>query len=103
LLYIDYTWEFLIFKLNQTIKSDFNTYQKRKFETKCDKCGQKATVPFKPIFGRKVFCKDCYSKQQSHNPREATNHSFNTNIAWARRTKKFSGRREKKPTSIFHK
>ena len=96
--------KFLIFKFNQTIKSDFNTIQKRKFEAKCDECGQKAIVPFKPTARRKVFCKDCYSKQQSNNPRNYhTKHSFNTNIAWARRTKTFSGRKEKKPTSIFHK
>ena len=31
----------------------------------CDACKQDCEVPFKPIPGRKVFCKECYAKQKN--------------------------------------
>ncbi|TRO48535.1 hypothetical protein E2P47_02780 [Candidatus Bathyarchaeota archaeon] len=83
------------------MKSDFKTNKKKGFETKCDECGQKAIVPFKPISGRKVYCKDCFSKKQSYNSTQSINYVFNSNFAWARRGKKFSGKRDRKPRSIF--
>jgi CxxC-x17-CxxC domain-containing protein len=30
----------------------------------CSECGQEAEVPFKPIEGRPVYCKDCFAKKK---------------------------------------
>ncbi|MFH2106195.1 MAG: CxxC-x17-CxxC domain-containing protein [Candidatus Micrarchaeota archaeon] len=30
----------------------------------CSDCGQACQVPFKPIDGRPVYCKDCYPKHK---------------------------------------
>ena len=32
--------------------------------TTCTECGQKTEVPFKPMEGSRVFCRDCYSKKR---------------------------------------
>lgn len=29
----------------------------------CSKCGVQTEVPFKPIEGREVFCRDCFKKE----------------------------------------
>lgn len=30
----------------------------------CSDCGQETEVPFKPIEGRPVYCRDCYQKHK---------------------------------------
>lgn len=30
----------------------------------CSECGNECDVPFKPIEGKPVFCKDCYAKKK---------------------------------------
>ena len=30
----------------------------------CAECGKECEVPFKPIEGKPVFCKDCYMKKK---------------------------------------
>jgi CxxC-x17-CxxC domain-containing protein len=30
----------------------------------CSACGKETEVPFKPIEGRPVYCRDCYMKQK---------------------------------------
>lgn len=30
----------------------------------CDSCGAAAEVPFTPVSGKPVFCRDCYSQRQ---------------------------------------
>jgi len=30
----------------------------------CSDCGAETEVPFKPIEGRPVYCKDCYAKRR---------------------------------------
>jgi CxxC-x17-CxxC domain-containing protein len=35
---------------------------------KCSECGKDAEVPFKPIEGRPVYCRDCFMK---HRPRRS--------------------------------
>jgi CxxC-x17-CxxC domain-containing protein len=78
--------------------------QERMFEIKCDGCGRKAEVPFKPRAGRPVYCRTCFSERRSNRPRKAgLNFSFNEKNAWARRGKGFTGRREEQPTSIFQR
>ncbi len=32
----------------------------------CADCGNEATVPFKPIEGRPVYCRDCYPKHKKY-------------------------------------
>lgn len=36
--------------------------RKQLFDVTCSKCGCATKVPFKPISGKDVYCKDCYSK-----------------------------------------
>ena len=31
----------------------------------CSQCGAKTKVPFKPIEGKEIYCKECYQKRQS--------------------------------------
>ena len=31
---------------------------------KCSDCGKDAEVPFKPIEGRPVYCRDCFMKRR---------------------------------------
>jgi CxxC-x17-CxxC domain-containing protein len=31
----------------------------------CSDCGQETEVPFKPIEGRPVYCRDCYQKHKN--------------------------------------
>ncbi len=33
-------------------------------EATCSECGAACKVPFKPIEGKPVFCRDCYSKKK---------------------------------------
>lgn len=32
----------------------------------CSDCGQECEVPFKPIEGKPVYCKDCYMKRKNN-------------------------------------
>lgn len=34
--------------------------RKRMYDAVCSKCGAHTQVPFKPILGKEVYCKDCY-------------------------------------------
>ncbi|HLC56942.1 MAG TPA: CxxC-x17-CxxC domain-containing protein [Candidatus Nanoarchaeia archaeon] len=31
----------------------------------CSDCGKEAEVPFKPVEGRKVYCRDCYQNHKT--------------------------------------
>ncbi|MBI2543453.1 MAG: DNA-directed RNA polymerase [Candidatus Aenigmarchaeota archaeon] len=33
---------------------------RRSFKITCSDCGQEGEVPFKPIEGRPVYCRECY-------------------------------------------
>lgn len=35
-------------------------YSKQLFDAICAKCGTKTQVPFQPVQGRPVYCKQCY-------------------------------------------
>ena len=38
---------------------------KRKlYDVTCSACGAQTKVPFKPIEGKEVFCKECFAKRQ---------------------------------------
>ena len=32
------------------------------YDAVCSKCGAQTQVPFRPVEGREVFCKECFSK-----------------------------------------
>lgn len=34
-------------------------------EITCSKCGNKGTVPFKPMDGKPVFCRDCFREERA--------------------------------------
>jgi len=36
---------------------------RKMYKAKCSECGAECEVPFKPIEGREVFCKDCFRKK----------------------------------------
>ncbi len=42
-----------------------NSEWKETYEVSCDKCGQQTTVPFKPVNGRPVYCRECLSEIRS--------------------------------------
>ena len=33
-------------------------------QVKCARCGVQTIVPFKPVHGRPVFCRDCFRKEE---------------------------------------
>lgn len=37
----------------------------------CSACGKETEVPFKPIEGREVFCRECYQAKKSQSPEAA--------------------------------
>lgn len=37
----------------------------------CSECGKEAEVPFKPIEGKPVYCRDCFLKKKGITPRKA--------------------------------
>ena len=41
-------------------KASGNTATRQFFDATCSNCGKVASVPFKPVDGRPVFCKDCF-------------------------------------------
>lgn len=36
--------------------------ERERFEVTCAECGQKTTVPFKPVLDKPVYCNACYAK-----------------------------------------
>lgn len=38
--------------------------QRPSYEAVCAECGCRTTLPFKPVQGRAVYCRDCYRKQR---------------------------------------
>ena len=39
-------------------------YGRQLYNVKCASCGKQAQVPFKPVGGRPVYCRDCYMQQR---------------------------------------
>lgn len=47
----------------QDCRKNRKQQKKRKlFDTVCSKCGCETQVPFKPIEGKEVYCRDCFQK-----------------------------------------
>lgn len=41
------------------------------FHARCEKCGNDCEVPFKPTNGKPVYCRDCFKKNDSFEPRKS--------------------------------
>ena len=41
-----------------------NRKHRKMYEAVCSKCGAQTQVPFKPIPGKDVLCKECFTKNQ---------------------------------------
>ena len=39
--------------------------RKKMYDVVCAKCGIKTKVPFKPILGKDVYCKECFKQIQT--------------------------------------
>ncbi len=39
--------------------------RKRLYDAVCSKCGAQTQVPFKPIEGKEVFCKECFAQMKA--------------------------------------
>ena len=39
-----------------------NRRQRRMYDAVCSKCGAQTQVPFRPIPGKEVYCKECFSQ-----------------------------------------
>jgi len=38
--------------------------ERKMYKAVCAKCGKECEVPFKPIEGKPVYCRDCYRKRR---------------------------------------
>jgi len=39
-------------------------FERKMHKVTCSECGADAEVPFKPIEGKPVYCRDCYAKKK---------------------------------------
>ncbi|MDP8012951.1 MAG: DNA-directed RNA polymerase [Nanoarchaeota archaeon] len=39
-------------------------YNRQMYKAICSDCGKETEVPFKPVEGRPVYCRDCYMKHK---------------------------------------
>jgi len=54
-------------EVKEETKAEAKTgFEREMHKAICDDCGKECEVPFKPIEGRKIYCRDCYRK---HKPR----------------------------------
>ena len=45
-------------------RNNFSSENREMHKAVCSKCGKDCEVPFKPIEGKSVFCKECYVKKK---------------------------------------
>lgn len=43
-------------------RRQLNRKNRKMYDAVCSKCGAQTQVPFRPIEGKEVYCKDCFSK-----------------------------------------
>jgi len=55
-------WEFLDFTPSLSSSKETKRGMKEGWEATCSRCGKKIIVPFRPIPGRPVYCKECLAK-----------------------------------------
>lgn len=52
------------FRSNGGSSNSSRTGERELFSVTCASCGANTKVPFKPVSGRPVYCRDCFSKQR---------------------------------------
>jgi CxxC-x17-CxxC domain-containing protein len=45
-------------------EKEVDSFKREMHKAVCADCGKECEVPFKPIEGRSVYCRDCYSKHR---------------------------------------
>lgn len=45
-------------------RRDFNSEPREMHKAVCSECGKECEVPFKPVEGKPVFCRECYAKRR---------------------------------------
>jgi len=45
-------------------EKEVDSFKREMYKAVCADCGKECEVPFKPIEGRSVYCRDCYSKHR---------------------------------------
>jgi len=53
--------------------NSFNSKPREMHKVTCNDCKKECEVPFKPIEGKPVYCRDCYSK---HKPQDSSGKRF---------------------------
>ncbi len=53
----------------RSCKAARKTGSREEHEVICSGCGQKTTVPFKPVLDRPVYCRACYQTRRVSAPR----------------------------------
>ena len=78
--------------------------QRTMFEAKCTGCGKTCTVPFKPTAGKPVYCRECFSKNNTRPQESSTRiNVFDGKQAWARRRDNGQAKKEEEHVSVFSK
>ncbi len=52
-------------------RGSFDRGPREMHKVTCSACGKETEVPFKPIEGREVFCRECYQAKKSQSPEAA--------------------------------
>lgn len=45
---------------------EYTNQEKTYYKVNCTQCGVETEVPFKPIEGRAVYCRDCFRKRRDN-------------------------------------
>ncbi len=45
-------------------RGGFNRAPRKMYKAICSECGKECEVPFKPVEGRPVYCRECYAKRR---------------------------------------
>ena len=45
-------------------RRDYSSGPRQMYKAVCSDCGEECEVPFKPIEGRPVYCRECYAKHR---------------------------------------
>lgn len=42
----------------------YQNQEKTYFKVECSQCGKETELPFKPLDGKKTYCRDCFRKKK---------------------------------------
>ena len=51
---------------------------RKMYDAVCSKCGAQTQVPFKPVPGREVYCKECFKEVETSSAPQQSEESANT-------------------------